>query len=95
MLRGDQAVLLAHSERLRDAGRGFSALEPPPQVTHEFHAAARTTLRLARDHIYKQEIVFFPMIVRFVSPERDAQLLARMETLFGKDGLDSAGGPLP
>ena len=85
VLRGDQGVLLAHSERLRDAGRGLSALEPP-QVAHEFHAAACTTLRLARDHIYKQEIVFFPMIVRFVSPERDAQLLARMEALSGEEG---------
>jgi hemerythrin-like domain-containing protein len=38
-------------------------------------------LRLIQDHLYKENRVLFPMVARFLSPERDAALLERMRAI--------------
>jgi len=40
-----------------------------------------------RDYIYKEGMILFPMVARFLSPERDAQLLQQMKVITKRKAL--------
>lgn len=78
VLRGEHLELLHLFERLLAAGRLLSAGEGDAQVCAEFERVGRAIIQGFRDHVYKEDRVLFPMIGRFLTPERDAYLLEQM-----------------
>ena len=85
VLRGEHREICAHFRRLCELGGMLSLGKVDAPLRQEFERVARATVQLTRDHIYKEDRVLFPMIARFLTPERDAFLLHEMEA------LDAAG----
>ena len=61
----------------------------PIRLEREFHTpfqrAGRAALQTQRNHLYKEEVVLFPMVARFLSPDRDALLLRQLQVLPARD----------
>lgn len=84
---GPLAVLRGEHEDLREVFRrilpGAARLNgnAPPAVMESFRQHGDAMVRIVRDHIYKEDRVLFPMVARFLSTERDAHLLEKMEQI--------------
>ena len=81
VLRGEHREICAHFRRLCELGGVLALGKTEPALLEEFERVARATVQLTRDHIYKEDRILFPMIARFLSPERDAFLLREMEEM--------------
>jgi len=97
VLRGEHHDLAREAATLLSAAEALAAAGHVPDVVEQFDRAGRNLLRLVRDHFYKEERVLFPMVARFLSPERDAHLLERMRVLDGSGSgpgaaQDASGG---
>lgn len=80
VLRGEHEDLRELFRRVQAAGELRGRSESPDTVTQlqNYGAGMITVLR---DHFYKEDRILFPMVTRFLTPERDADLLRRMEQM--------------
>lgn len=85
VLRGEHREIAALFRRLCEVGGMLALGRSEAPLLDEFERVARSTVQITRDHIYKEDRVLFPMVARFLSPERDEYLLAEMEALAGKE----------
>lgn len=85
VLRGEHKELCALFLRLLTAGKQLAEGEGPPATCEEFQGAGRALLQVFRDHIYKEDRILFPMVARFLSAGRDAELLLEMMRLSGTE----------
>lgn len=92
VLRGEHEDVRELTRRVQTAGelraRGLAGTEARAHL-QQFGAGL---VRVLRDHIYKEDRILFPMVTRFLTPERDAQLLRQMEEL---SQAKTANGELP
>ena len=81
VLQGEHEDVRELYRRVHAAGelrsRGMADTEVLAKLQH--YGAGMT--RVLRDHIYKEDRILFPMVTRFLTPERDAELLRRMEQI--------------
>jgi hemerythrin-like domain-containing protein len=80
--------LLHHAVEVQCGGR------PQPEALQAVETYGRGLLQVARDHYYKEDRVLFPMVSRFLSPERDAELLRQLEAL-DQEKISSDPNPSP
>jgi iron-sulfur cluster repair protein YtfE (RIC family) len=81
VLRGEHRDISGHLGNLLES-LGVLASEPENRrAGQSFLNAGRAMLQLVYDHLYKENRVLFPMVARFLSPERDTHLLQQMEIL--------------
>lgn len=90
VLRGEHHDLHANFSRLQQTGAALCHGPAQPQDREDFVRASRGILQAQRDHFYKEERILFPMIARFLSPERDAHLLDQMEAMTHPGGPPAA-----
>ncbi len=97
---GPLAVLRGEHEDVRELYRrvkiaGEARLRP--QVGFEARAQlehySAGMVRVLRDHIYKEDRILFPMVARFLTPERDGELLRQMEALHQNAATVFRGAP--
>lgn len=81
VLRGEHREIASLFRRLCEVGGMLSLGRGEAPLVQEFEQVARSTIQITRDHIYKEDRVLFPMVMRFLSAERDEYLLREMETL--------------
>lgn len=90
VLRAEHADLRDIFDRLVRAGESRLKGNDQPEVIEGFKRYGGAILQIVRDHIYKEDRVLFPMVARFLSPERDAHLREQMEAI---NASRAAGGP--
>ncbi|MCL6565613.1 MAG: hemerythrin domain-containing protein [Acidobacteriia bacterium] len=81
VLRGEHSDIRAQFRRLQEA---IVVLCREPESRHaaaSFARAGHALRQLVYDHLYKEDRVLYPMIARFLEPERDAHLLQQMQAL--------------
>lgn len=81
VLRGEHQDLTSHCGRMCAAGEALCAGSTDPQHRDDFQRSGRAALQTQRNHFYKEELVLFPMVVRFLSPDRDALLLRQLQVM--------------
>ncbi|MBI3405415.1 MAG: hemerythrin domain-containing protein [Acidobacteria bacterium] len=87
VLRGEHSNLRFTFDRLCVTAEERSDGAADDETVREFQLYGASLLRMVRDHIYKEDRVLFPMVARFLAPDRDAELLRQMEE------IDHAAGP--
>ncbi len=93
VLRDEHRDLCRYFCRLCHAGHSMSEEHHPESVREEFQRSARATIRIMRDHIYKEDRVLFPLVARLLPPGVDEKLLERMESLQRSRADLPAGSP--
>ncbi len=86
VLRAEHADLGANLSRLSEVGEALSAGASSRRLFEDFERCGRATIRILRDHIYKEDRVLFPMVARFLTPEQDARLFQQMQAISRRDG---------
>ncbi|MCL6482226.1 MAG: hemerythrin domain-containing protein [Firmicutes bacterium] len=79
VLRGEHSEIRARFRQLQTA---IAVLCREPDNRHAaagFTQAGRALRQLVYDHLYKEDRVLYPMVARFLEPERDAHLLQQLE----------------
>ncbi|HET7842013.1 MAG TPA: hemerythrin domain-containing protein [Terriglobia bacterium] len=79
VLRGEHETLKSRFGEVCRAGRSLRKGENPEQNLRAFCQAGRSGAEALGDHFYKEDRVLFPMVARYLTPERDAELALRME----------------
>ncbi|MCL4522791.1 MAG: hemerythrin domain-containing protein [Acidobacteria bacterium] len=79
VLRGEFTAIAAESTRMLDCAKSLVQAGASPQLVDNFLRAGRAFGQLLRDHIYKEDRILFPMVARYLPPEKDAELLAAMQ----------------
>ena len=92
VLRGEHNDLKFTFERLCEVAKERNSGAADAETQREFQLYGGALLRIVRDHIYKEDRVLFPMVARFLAPERDAELLRQMEDLDRATGSEKAEG---
>jgi len=93
VLRDEHKDLCRYFCRLCHAGHSMSEEHHPEALPEEFQRSARATIRIMRDHIYKEDRVLFPLVARLLPPGVDEKLLERMESLQRSRAGLPAGSP--
>lgn len=78
VLRGEHEELTVLFRRLLESGAALSKGAGDTEVCRIFETTGRALIQGFRDHVYKEDRILFPMVTRFLSPERDAYLLSEM-----------------
>lgn len=94
VLRGEHADAREMLRLLRRAVEVQTGEQPHPEALPAVETYGRGLLQVARDHYYKEDRVLFPMVSRFLSPERDAELLRQLEAL-DQQKISSDPNPSP
>jgi hemerythrin-like domain-containing protein len=81
VLRSEHQRLCAAFRELSEVGKSLAEGKTSPQALQDFERHGRSGAEVLRDHMYKEERVLFPMVARFLTPERDAELLQQMQNL--------------
>lgn len=81
VLRSEHQRLCAAFRELCEAGKSLADGKTSPQALKDLERHGRTAAEVLSDHLYKEERVLFPMVARFLTPERDAELLQQMQSL--------------
>jgi hemerythrin-like domain-containing protein len=81
VLRGEHRDLCLSFRKLREIGNSLTDEDNAAGILEEFQRSGRRAAEILKDHLYKEDRVLFPMAARFLTPERDAELLRRMESL--------------
>lgn len=81
VLRAEHHEITAAFESLCALGRGFDQGDISPEGFAEMQATGRRLIQVLHDHVYKEDRVFFPMIARFFSADRDLFLLEQMRAI--------------
>lgn len=79
VLRGEHADAREMLRLLRRAVVLQASGKEQPEALEAVETYGRGLVQVARDHYYKEDRVLFPMVTRFLSPERDAELLRQLE----------------
>jgi hemerythrin-like domain-containing protein len=95
VLRGEHRDVLANMKRLCVAGELLAGGKAEPQLLEEFLRAGCAAATILRDHMYKEDRILFPMVARFLSPERDAHLLGQMREMTSEAHAKSAATSEP
>jgi len=93
VLRGEHREICSQFERFQAAGQQLSTGSEDGRVCEDFERTGRAMLQIFRDHVYKEDRVLFPMVARFLTPERDAHLLQQMREMDARKG-DAPAQPL-
>lgn len=81
VLRGEHSDVRELFDRMCRAGQRCMYGNPSEGTREELSNSGLGVITLLRDHIYKEDRILFPMVARFLSPERDAALLHKMEEI--------------
>jgi len=81
VLRGEHEDMRELFQRILVAGQARARGVGEPEMKNSFHHIGSGMIRVLRDHFYKEDRILFPMVTRFLTPERDAELLRRMEAI--------------
>jgi hemerythrin-like domain-containing protein len=81
LLQKEHQDLLAHFGEVCRAGDSLCRGANEASNLQVFNSAGRKGVDLLHNQIYKEEKILFPMAARFLTAERDADLLARMKAL--------------
>lgn len=81
VLRAEHHDISAAFERLCALGRGFDQGDISEEGFAEMQVTGRRLIQVLRDHVYKEDRVFFPMIARYFTPDRDQFLLEQMRAI--------------
>jgi iron-sulfur cluster repair protein YtfE (RIC family) len=81
VLRGEHRALCSNFRKLSEIGNSLRTEGNPPEILDEFQRLGRKAAEVLEDHLYKEERVLLPMAARFLTSERDAELLRQMESL--------------
>lgn len=85
MLCDEHKTVLGFFGELHRAGSSLSVGEEEEQNLKAFTASGRKSIEILRNHLYKEERVLFPMVTRFLTPDRDAELIKKMEAMSAED----------
>jgi hemerythrin-like domain-containing protein len=85
VLRGEHREISTHFTRLCEVGGLLALGRSEAAIVEEFERVGRAIIQMTRDHIYKEDRILFPMVARFLSEERDAQLLREMEAISARE----------
>lgn len=92
VLRGEHQALSRHFREVCRAGKALCKGEDAEKNLHILCKDGRIAAEILGDHLYKEERVLFPMVTRFLTPERDAELLNRMESIASGDSAKAVSG---
>ena len=81
VLQEEHKALMAHFGEVRLAGESLNRGDNKVIALRALSTSGRKGMELLNDHLYKEEKVLFPMVARYLTPERDEELLRRMESL--------------
>lgn len=81
VLRGEHSDIRAQFRRLLEAIIVLCHDPDDRSAAASFARAGHAIRQLVYDHLYKEDRVLYPMIARFLEPERDAHLLQQMQAL--------------
>ncbi len=81
VLRGEHSDIRAQFRRLLEALVVLCREPDNRYAAASFAQAGHAIQQLVYDHLYKEDRVLYPMIARFLEPERDAHLLQQMQAL--------------
>ncbi len=81
VLREEHADLAEALQKVRQAGDSLLKGSNVAQATRDLERFGSRTIQGFRDHIYKEDRVLFPMIARFMTSEKDLELVRRFETI--------------
>ncbi|MBI3405498.1 MAG: hemerythrin domain-containing protein [Acidobacteria bacterium] len=81
VLRGEHEDLRELFRRIQAAGQVRARRADDAEAQSKLRQFGSGMVRVLRDHIYKEDRILFPMVTRFLTPERDAELLRRMELI--------------
>lgn len=81
LLRDEHETLCHNFHHLCEAGNSLKGGEHSGNAIEDLKRFGRKAVEVFHDHLYKEERVLFPMAARFLTPERDAELLERMQSL--------------
>lgn len=90
VLRGEFAAISAEAARMVECAAALVQDNASPRLIRNFLHAGRSFVQLLRDHIYKEDRVLFPMVARYLPPEKDAELLAAMLRCAANSSLPAA-----
>jgi hemerythrin-like domain-containing protein len=92
VLRGEHTVLRGHFLEVSRAGKALCRGEDKEQNLLTLCSAGRGGAEVLRDHLYKEDRVLFPIVARYLTPERDAELVAKMEGLTQASNASTVAG---
>jgi iron-sulfur cluster repair protein YtfE (RIC family) len=81
VLRAEHRDMCLSFKKLCEIEKSLGVGDNSPETLAGFEHYGRKALEVLQDHLYKEERVLFPMVARFLTPERDAELLRQMELL--------------
>lgn len=81
VLRGEHEDVRELYRRVHAAGVMRARGTCDTELLAKFQHYGAGMIRVLRDHIYKEDRILFPMVTRFLTPERDAELLRLMECM--------------
>lgn len=81
LLRDEHETLCHNFRHLCEAGNSMKEGQHSGHAIEDLKRFGRKGMEVLNDHLYKEERVLFPMVARFLTPERDAELLGRMQSL--------------
>ena len=93
MLRAELRDLCLSFRKLCEIGYLLMNGGNAPGTLEEFQRSGRRAAEVLKNHLYKEDRALFPMAARFLTPERDADLLRRMENLQAGTGMQSSTNP--
>ena len=79
VLRSEHIEVFQNFSRMRESARLDD--QGVPHCRKDCLWFAKTTARIIRDHMYKEDRVLFPLVSRFLPPETDLSLVARMKEM--------------
>lgn len=81
LLRDEHETLCHNLRHLCEAGNSLKEGQHSWHAIEDLKRFGRKAMEVLHDHLYKEERVVFPMVARFLTPERDAELIERMQSL--------------
>jgi hemerythrin-like domain-containing protein len=81
VLRSEHRDLCLSFRNLGEVGRLMRLGDNAPELLHEFGHSGRKAIEVLENHLYKEERVLLPMAARFLTLERDRDLVRQMERL--------------
>ncbi len=93
VLRGEHEDLRELCRRVQAAGELRAREAADSESLAQLQNYGSGMITVLRDHFYKEDRILFPMVTRFLTPERDAELLRRMEQIACPPQSGTGGPP--
>jgi hemerythrin-like domain-containing protein len=81
LLSAENRDLSLRFHRLFEIGSSLSENGRAQESLREFQESGRRAAEVLEDHLYKEERVLLPLVARFLTSQRDGELLEKMEAL--------------